>query len=65
MKKIIAVLSAVLVASTLHVSCADSDGKCNNCGKKAKKVSEQNKTYAEALDIEGEYCADCLAVAGL
>ena len=61
MKKIIAVLSVALVASMLLVSCAD--GKCDNCGKKAKKVSEQNKVYAEALDIDGEYCADCLAVA--
>lgn len=63
MKKIIAVLSAVLVASALLVSCANSDGKCDNCGKKAKKVSDMNKTYAEALDIDGEYCEDCLAVA--
>lgn len=63
MKKIFAVLSAVLVASALLVSCANSDGKCDNCGKKAQKVSKMDAAYADALDIDGEFCDDCLAVA--
>lgn len=50
MKKISAILAVMLLGAALLVSC--SDGKCDECGEPAYKVTKEGKEAMEELNIK-------------
>ena len=61
MKKIFALVSAALLVAAMLVSC--SDGKCDECGEPAMKVTAEDKKAAEAegFKVDKELCEEHMA----
>lgn len=50
MKKFLAILAVMLLCASLLISC--SDGKCDECGEPAYKVTKEGKEAMEELNIK-------------
>ena len=53
---LILLLSVMTVA--VFVGC--SDGRCDECGKKAIKMNSESKEIFKDAGLKGDYCEDCL-----
>ena len=58
MKKILALIFAVLLVVSMLVSCS---AKCEKCGKPAMKVTAEDKRQVEAMgfEVDKDLCEDC------
>ena len=63
MKKLLAVILASLSLCALLISCSDKkDGKCDECGKDAYVLTDDDKEVLDMfnIEIEGEFCDEHL-----
>lgn len=57
MNKLFLILLGLVLSALMLISC--SDGRCDECGKKAMKMNSETKEVFKDAGLDGDYCEDC------